>query len=298
MNPLFSIIIPTYNRANFIRRAISSVLNQTFQNFEIIVVDDGSTDNTREIVSLIDNIKILYFHKVNEERSIARNYGITKSTGEYISFLDSDDVLYMNHLEIANNNIQRLKNPEILHLDYEFRDESGKVISRGAKLPDLLNDHLLGNSQIGVLGVFIRRDIAMLHPFLAYRRAIVGEDLYLWLVLASRYPFHHVSKVTSVIELHEGRSLNIRDGLKFLKSTLLIIKNLSKDDEFIKYYSRSRANYFFAKNLIQVALIYAEQAQHKWACKLLSTGVNYSWRIIFNRTFLATIRALLFKSVA
>jgi len=91
-NPTISVIIPTYNRANFIDVAIKSVLNQSYQDFEIIIVDDGSTDNTEEIVKNFNDFRINYFfHKFNQGISAARNTGIKACQGKYIAFLDSDD---------------------------------------------------------------------------------------------------------------------------------------------------------------------------------------------------------------
>jgi len=297
MNPYFSIIIPSYNRANYLQQAIASVLDQAFKNFEIIVVDDGSTDNTQEVIKVITDSRVHYYYKENAERGIARNYGLTKAIGEYVAFFDSDDLMYPTHLQVIYDNIQRLNNPEVLHSDYEFRDENGNVFSRGEKLPTLLNDHLLENSQIGVLGVFIRRDVAARYTFIPHRSAIVAEDLFVWLTLASRFQFHHVSEVTGAIVLHEGRSLNNRDAFKFLKSTLLLISSLSRDSEFVKCYSNRKTNYFFSKSLIQVALVYSEQGRWRWAFKLLRVGLRYSLIIVFNRTFLATVRTLIIKSL-
>ncbi len=90
---LVSVIIPTYNRAHIIKRAIKSVLNQTHENLEIIVIDDASTDNTHEIVGSIRDNRVSYIrHETNKNGSAARNTGMKKARGNYIAFLDSDDI--------------------------------------------------------------------------------------------------------------------------------------------------------------------------------------------------------------
>ncbi|PSV98840.1 hypothetical protein C9I88_04000 [Photobacterium iliopiscarium] len=88
---MFSIVIPLYNKGNYIRNTIHSILLQDYQDFEIIIVDDGSTDNSKDEVLSINDRRIRYFHKNNEGVSSARNYGIEKAQGEYIAFLDADD---------------------------------------------------------------------------------------------------------------------------------------------------------------------------------------------------------------
>jgi len=90
--PAVSTIIPTYNRAEFLRMAITSVLNQTFQDFEIIVVDDASEDHTHEIIDNFGDRRIKYIrHEVNKGVTAARNTGVLSSSGNYIAFLDDDD---------------------------------------------------------------------------------------------------------------------------------------------------------------------------------------------------------------
>jgi len=90
--PMVSVVIPTFNRALMTCRAIQSVFNQSFNNYEIIVVDDGSTDNTSEVIKKKWNGKITYIrYQNNKGGSYARNIGIKKSRGRYIAFLDSDD---------------------------------------------------------------------------------------------------------------------------------------------------------------------------------------------------------------
>ena len=91
-SPTISVIIPTYNRADFIGRAIESVLDQTYQDFEIIVIDDGSKDNTENIVKSFDDTRITYIRlKDNKGAAVARNTGIGTARGKFIAFQDSDD---------------------------------------------------------------------------------------------------------------------------------------------------------------------------------------------------------------
>ena len=97
---LFSVVIPAYNREKEITRAVNSVLNQTCQDFEIIIVDDGSTDNTCDVIKSINDKRIRYVKQVNSGASVARNTGITEARGKYVSFLDSDDEWLPQMLEM------------------------------------------------------------------------------------------------------------------------------------------------------------------------------------------------------
>jgi len=98
MIPRISVIIPAYNRANYLTEAINSVLSQTYRNFELIVVNDGSQDNTEEILKKYVG-KIKYFYQENNGVSSARNKGIDNSKGEFLCFLDSDDLWEKKKLE-------------------------------------------------------------------------------------------------------------------------------------------------------------------------------------------------------
>lgn len=108
--PKFSIIIPTFNREAFISRAIQSVLTQDCQDFEIIVVDDGSTDNTKTIVLSIQDPRIEYVHQQNGGAPKARNMGIDLACGKYIAFLDSDDEFLPLHLSNALPLLEKNRN--------------------------------------------------------------------------------------------------------------------------------------------------------------------------------------------
>ena len=96
---LVSVIIPTYNRSKLIKRSATSVLNQTYRNIELIIVDDGSTDDTETVVNSINDSRIIYIKQSNQGACVARNNGIVHAKGKFIAFHDSDDVWHKDKLE-------------------------------------------------------------------------------------------------------------------------------------------------------------------------------------------------------
>ena len=108
--PAVTVIIPTYNRSEFVRQAINSVLAQSYKDFELLVIDDGSTDNTRQVISAINDSRIKYIYKDNGGVSSARNLGLKKATGEFVAFLDHDDYYPQNFLEVLTKKLK--ENPD------------------------------------------------------------------------------------------------------------------------------------------------------------------------------------------
>ena len=110
--PKVSVIIPTYNRASLLQEAIDSVLNQTYTNWEVIIVDDASEDNTEKVVKAISDSRVHYIrHSQNKGGADARNTGIDNSQGDYVAFLDSDDIWEPTKLETQLDQIFRANDP-------------------------------------------------------------------------------------------------------------------------------------------------------------------------------------------
>lgn len=106
-NPKFTIITPTFNREDLVQTTIKSIINQTFTDWELLVVDDGSTDNTEKIIQpFLKDERIKYIRKTNSGQADSLNKGSTHATGQFLTFLDSDDEAYPNWLEVVNNNIK------------------------------------------------------------------------------------------------------------------------------------------------------------------------------------------------
>lgn len=126
--PFFSVIIPTFNRANFLKRSILSVLNQTMQDFELIVVDDGSTDESSEILTELQNIRsFIVIEQLNNGVSSARNAGAKIASGDFLAFLDSDDEWLPQKLELQYNYLQENPSCKIVHSNEEWIRNSKKI---------------------------------------------------------------------------------------------------------------------------------------------------------------------------
>src|SRR5262249_11692183 len=127
-----SVIIPLYNQARFVKEAVDSVLSQTYGNIEVIVVDDGSTDNSKESLSIyIKQGKIRYVYQHNQDLAAARNTGLRMAQGQYVKFLDSDDFLYPEQIE---RQIEDIKNgPQVFSVtDYYDLRPHGEMVRRYA----------------------------------------------------------------------------------------------------------------------------------------------------------------------
>jgi len=155
--PFFSVIICTYNRANLLPRAIDSLLEQTYKNFEVIIVDDGSIDDTYAVIKkyLDSDLRIQYIYHKNIGLPLSRNVGILASAGKFITFLDSDDEYMPEHLELNNKII--FENPEI-----EFLYGSVRVIG-DPYIPDMNDLNKLIHIDNCVVGgsFFIKKEIAI-----------------------------------------------------------------------------------------------------------------------------------------
>ena len=145
-NPLVSIVIPVYNGANYVAEAIESALKQTYKNIEVIVVNDGSTDDTEKIVKKYGD-KIRYFYKENGGVASALNLGIKNMKGEYFSWLSHDDVYYPNKIERQIEELKKLENKDtIIYSNIEYIDKKGKSLTQTEfeyiENPKLLNFYI------------------------------------------------------------------------------------------------------------------------------------------------------------
>lgn len=203
--PFFSVIIPTYNRADFLSAAIDSVLSQSFNNWELIIVDDGSIDNTKEVVSKCNDSRVLYHYQENQERSVARNNGIKYAKGEWICFLDSDDIYLPHHLETLYTFIQEKNLKDALLVTGHWIEENGE---RRKHLQIDTNKNLLKEiwtKFIMINSVCVSRPVLINNLFNPEYN--IWEDTHLWLRVAAQYPVFQLKDFTCVQLVHEESSV-------------------------------------------------------------------------------------------
>ena len=129
MTPTVSVIIPSYNHEKYIRQCIQSVLDQTFQDFEIIITDDGSSDRTVEIIETFTDPRIkIYRNYINKGASVATNNCILNSHGKYIAMLSSDDIWFPEKLDIQVNFLEKHQDISVVFSKVEWIDQDNKLI--------------------------------------------------------------------------------------------------------------------------------------------------------------------------
>jgi glycosyltransferase involved in cell wall biosynthesis len=231
----FSIVIPCYNRAETVHSTIKSVQEQSFSDWECIIIDDGSSDGTRdevEKIAVLDS-RVKYFYQENGERSRARNNGFSKSKGKYICFLDSDDFFEKDHLKIVHGEIAIKNEPVALFFTNSIELHGEKIIEQDFPTYDNTKaKYLLVNSLIPAR-VIVHHEILKTEKF--DPDIVIVEDAVLWARISMKFPVFHIESNTVIYAIHEGNSINGNNysgrkrlnGLKtFEKRYPQIIKNL------------------------------------------------------------------------
>ncbi|WP_120190197.1 glycosyltransferase family 2 protein [Ammoniphilus oxalaticus] len=206
--PKFTVVIPTYNREKYIKKAIRSVLKQTYKDFECIVVDDASTDNTPKIVKSFGNRVKYVRHKKNLGGSAARNTGIAKAKGKYIAFLDSDDKFLPNKLKVVKKFIKKHPKAKFIYSWYYHSNSRGQITrlrkaNKARSLNELRYLLLRRKFTIRTSTVVVRRN--------AFKKCGKFSEQYrhthdwdMWLKLLTRYYGHCIPKPLSVYRQHPG----------------------------------------------------------------------------------------------
>lgn len=260
MNKRLSIIVPIYNVDKYLERCIQSILNQKYSNFELILINDGSTDNSINICNkyVANNKNIILIDKLNEGVSIARNVGLEKASGEYVTFVDADDYVDESIYEIAFNNIEQ-DNLDIV--EFGLYHESNGIINKEVRInrTEVLDgietiNRLLKDKAFNTLWNKVFKRELFLN--LRFPKDKIYEDGYIiWRVLlkAERY-----KAIDSVLYYHTIRNDSIMGTQK--KYSLRNLDGLESQQERYAYLKKNISN----KEILDLALakLYIENIYH------------------------------------
>jgi len=290
--PLFTIVIPTYNRALLIDKTINSILTQSYSNYEIIVVDDGSTDNTKDVISKYITANFTYVKIQNSERAAARNYGTKIAKGSYINWFDSDDIMFPNHLAEAEKMIRKYNNPEIFALSFQIQRVDGIIVKNTILPTPVTNSQLFKGNNLACNPVFVRNDVALLFPFNEDRNLSGSEDYDLWMRLSVRFPVYCSKIITSAVTEHDNRSMNLTSAENMLGRYKLIIKYLQEDEVFSKKYLK-KIYLVKASCAMMVALYFALEKKKRQSIKYIAESLKNQPSHFFTRQMMAVVKYLL-----
>ena len=283
MSPIFSIIIPTRNRENLLKECLQSVLDQEFVDFECLIIDDDSSDGTRESVKLIKDERFQYHQYPVSDRSLTRNKGIDLAKGQFICFVDDDDLISSNYLssffEIINS--KHYKN-EIIRTSFIRWSDSKKARSihynkdRHGHPVQFIAFHMCGVGSLCIPKGYLA-ELRFPEKFPHW------QDTYLFLQLLSKYPLIQIPEYTYLYRIHENMGSKLvtdQDQLSIrAKMNVKAIEDFKdKHLDLVKpYLSKEDFDYLIAEKYIQ----YAHQAKSSGysvlARKLKKQSLSFGW---------------------
>ena len=258
--PTVSVIIPTYNRASMLREAIQSVLDQTYSDFEIIVVDDGSTDDTRKIVNAFFDKRIRYVFQENRGRSNARNHAFALAQGKYIAFLDSDDLFLPGKLEKQVAALEKEPGFGMVYSSAICTDEQGKEI------PPFMYKATASGMIYRKVAFYIPLTIIL--PTVVMRAEVLSqvggfdekmerfEDTDMWRRVARRYPILAIREPLCRIRRHSDNELANQDPENIMRALEYYINKVFNEDkdESLIFRKRGAARFYLRYGLAVILL--------------------------------------------
>jgi glycosyltransferase involved in cell wall biosynthesis len=233
--PLFSIVIPVFNKEKFVNKTLQSVLVQTFIDYEIIIVNDGSTDTSETIIKSFKDERINYFFKENEGVGVARNFGIDKAKAEYICFLDADDYWYPTLLETMNQYLQKLPEQKVFACAIEIENKK-KSFAAEYSIERKSDFELVNFFEASRKECVLWTSSVTIHKSVFEKVGIFdsnikkGEDTELWIRIGLQFPIVFIWKVLAKYiydESSASRNLNyFFDNYTFEKYALEEKQNL------------------------------------------------------------------------
>lgn len=277
-----TVIIPTYNRAHMIPRAVESARAQTYKDLDIIVVDDGSTDETPQVMEALVSDKVRYLRlELNAGAQAARNAGVRAAAGGLIAFLDSDDEWDPRKIELQVAKI-KTSPPDVglIYCGIRRIDKDGRRVHdhvprhRGRIFEALLQHNVIGGMSVALTRADVLREVGLFDERLRAR-----QDLDMWLRIARRYEIDYVPEKLVIYHVHRGRTSENKSSR--LQGTLALLGKLHDD---LKTRPKVRATHYYA-----LARLYGQIGEVHKERRYLRRSLKATRRF---RTFIRLLLAL------
>jgi glycosyltransferase involved in cell wall biosynthesis len=255
-----SIILPVFNRAHLVAEAIRSVLVQSFQHFELIIIDDGSTDATVEVINSFNDSRIIFLRQENFGRSVARNNGLAIACGRYIAFLDSDDVYLQGKLEIQVAYMDNHSEFGMIYTSAHCINSKGDLLDEQpyvAQVEGSIYKHIAFFQPLTITlpTVMLRRDVLdEIGGFDVVMERF--EDTDLWRRIAKRYRVGAINIPTCLLRTHENNTLRAQDPKQILVAVDYYVAKIFREDADVDFAflreGACRLYEYYAKALLSI----------------------------------------------
>lgn len=276
-----------------VKRAVESILASTGVPVEVIVVDDGGSDNTKQELMDFEGKGVRYIQTLNRERGAARNTGLEHVNGKYVNFFDSDDLL-LPCLDKLVGFIENEKNPAVIYGDIEHVDETGNIL-KNSRLPyTSFTKNLLHNNFLACGSVFVRTDVARHFLFHEDRRLSSAEDWELWLRVHTEYTFIHFPFPVFRQVHHSGRSLRSIAPARIEERDGYFASLVTGNVELRKFYGPNAISLFVADRFSFIALNWVAGDKRR-AFRYWRNAWRTSPAVCLRRRFWAVLKNLIFR---
>lgn len=255
-----SVIIPTFNNSKTIKETIESVLNQDFKNLEIIIIDDGSTDNTEEIIKELKIDQLKYFKKENSGPSDTRNYGVKNASGEFIFFLDADDLIHKTYIQKCVDILNNDKSKEIIYSKASFfGSKTGEWKLKEFTILDFLKQNCIHISCLLRKKTFLKvggfdTKLKILEDWDLWMRIIDGNENAIYRIPEKLFYYRKRNDKTSITStLHKKEIFNesylyvYSKNYKYYKKNKLDIIQLLNSEKINSKYKRKYFSIWYIK---------------------------------------------------
>jgi len=296
--PLISILVPVYNKENYLKESINSLLNQAYPYIEILIYDDSSTDDSIKIIeSFKDNRIFLYKGSLNKGVRYGRDFLLKKAKGEFISFFDADDICHKNKYIVILNKFKKNQNIDIIGSRVKYVDSKGKKLFKPFTFESFTHEDIKANlffcNTISTSTVVFKKEVSSEINFQKFEH-INSEDYFTWIQLSENYNFINIpNKLVTYRETDHGMMANTKNSypksINYIHSYLFNILNLTSSTAFLTVHNKfmyddNISKYYLLKSLILYKYLLQKNSKYNSHSFLNQIRINWLRKcIIFSR---------------